>query len=400
LLILPSLAAGTMTVAVAPDTTESEARIVLAGNTNETLGMFKFTATREALRIAKIRVEVPAGAIEEVNSLSLWDGATRVTNDVALTSGTPNSVDFNSFVADFIVPKDGSKTLTVKGNLNTISSGATSNTLITATLSNVAGTFEARGMSGSNTVLTESDVTLNKTGNNMYLRKSTMTVTQGTLSNALVNGVEQDMAKFTVTADAKGDVSLKQLVFNVTITDNIGTDNTLVVGTYRLYRNNSDISTTVDIHNLAGATIESTNSLAEGTSQAIVTFATEEVIAAGTPNTYTLRATPSGFANSADHDSVTTALRNDSTAQGATFIYLNDVDSTAGQTTVSLGILANPFTTLDTPGGTPTLATDPTNNVIWSDNAVVAHDASVTPDFSPGQVYDYWCGDGGEEADY
>ncbi|MCX6792746.1 MAG: hypothetical protein NTY12_01855 [Candidatus Falkowbacteria bacterium] len=373
------VASGTLSAALAPDDAESESRLVIAGSDNEVLGKIKFTATREDLRIAKVRVEVPAPAIEEVSSLSLWNGSTKITNDVSLTSGTPNYADFNSFTTDFIVPKDGNLTLTVKGTLNTISNGATSGTTISATLSNVAGTFEARGLNGSNTVLSESDVTaLPLAAHDMYLRKTKLTVSQSTLTGTLINGTANKLYEFTVAADSKEDVSLKQIVLDVTLSDNVGTNDTLTAGTFKIYRGSTDISSNVDIHQIDGTTIESINSLAEGTSQAFITWASEEVIAKGTSNTYSVWATPSGFSHPADKDGITVNMRNDSAAQGATYTYLNDVDATAGQTTVSLGILANPYTTLDTAGAAPTLGTSPTNNVIWSDNSVVAHSAAVT----------------------
>lgn len=377
------VAAGSMTADLAPDDTESEARLVLAGNNDEVLGKFKFTASREALKISKVRVEVPAAAIEEVMSVSLWDGATKVTNDVTLSSGTPNYADFNSFTTDFIVPKDGSKTLTVKANLQSTSNGATSGTLITATLSTTAGTFEARG-TNSNTVLTNADVTLGQVGNNMYLRKTKMTITEDNLTTtAISNGTENEVYKFTVAADAKEDVAIKQLAFSMTLTDN-GTGQTLTATGLKLYRGNTDISGNVFIHNLDG-TLATTVGENGGTANVVVvTWVAEEVISKGTSNSYTLRATLGGYTVGTEDDSFRVVLNNDSAVQNSAHVYLRDLDldatagsgSTTTNKTATLG--AQAVGTANFSGTAATAAAVTLGaQIIWSDNSVVGHASTL-----------------------
>jgi hypothetical protein len=199
-----------------------------------------------------------------------------------------------------------------------------------------------------------------------------MTVTENAVASSVIsNGNEQEVYNFTVSADASGDVALKQLILDAIITDNVGTNDTLTAGTFKIYRGSTNLTGNVDIHNLAGATIESTNSLAEGTSQAIITWASEEVIAAGTSNTYSIRATLSGFATPADDDTFRMLIKTDATAQTSTHVYLVDLDTTAAQSTASLG-LQDASAVTGTEGATPTL--DASTNVIWSDNSDVPHD--------------------------
>ncbi len=366
--------AGSLSVALAPDDSETESRIVLAGKTDVVLGKFKFTALNENLKLTRVTIELPAGTADEVNSISLWNGATKVTGDVAVTNaGTPYA-KFNSFTTDVIVPKDGSVTLTAKANTNTISGGADSGTSLIAHLGIDAGAddqFEARGVS-SNTVLDDDDLTGGDLdARTMVLRKTVMTLTENAIpSNQLVNASEQEMYNFTIAADSNEDVAIKQLIFNVTLTDN-NADNTLVIGGFKLYRASTNLTSLVDIHNLAGATIESTNTLGEGTAQAIITFASEEIIAKGTSNTYSLRATPTDFTDPSDDDSVNIVLNTDSTAQTATHVYLVDLDTTAAQMTASLGLQDGSAVT-GTEGASATLAAN--MNIIWSDNSIVPHD--------------------------
>lgn len=367
------LSAGTLTAALAPLDANTDTRIIVAGKTEETMTLVRFTAANEALTAAKIQVKIPAGNIDEVLSAALYDGATRITDWV-----TPNSdgtINFNAFTTAFTVPKDSNKTLTVKANLNTTAAGADSSATAFDADLDFDTNFEFRG-TGTNTVIT-SVGSADIDGPDLTLRKTKMTVDQVALSSTtIVSGTEQDVYKFTIAADAAGDVAIKQLKFTVTQTDNVGTNNTLTLGAFKLFRGSSDITANVDIHNTAGATIESTNTLGEGSDTAIVTWSSEEAITAGTTNTYTLRATSTGYTTGADDDSINIVLAADSAVvTSATAVYLIDLDSTTGQVTVGLQDDAQ-GNIQGTIGATVT--TGP--NVVWSDNAVVAHSATVTDD--------------------
>jgi hypothetical protein len=366
--------AGSLTVALGPDDSETESRIILAGKTDETVARYRFTAANESLKLTRVTIELPASTDDEVTSVSLWDGATKVTGDVAVTSaGTPYA-KFNSFTTDFVIPKDSTKTLTVKVNTNTVGNGADSGTTVTATLATDTSAddqFEARGVS-SNTVLDDDDVT-QTSARAMVLRKTKMTVTENAIASSIIsNGSEQEVYNFTVSADANENVSLKQLILDAVITDNVGTNDTLVAGSLKLYRGSTNLTSNVDIHALAGTTLETAATIAEGTSQVVITWASdEEVIAAGTSNTYSIRATLSGYSTPADDDTFRMLLKTDATAQTATNTYLVDLDTTVSQQTAALGDITT--TTIDgTEGATAVLAAN--GNFIWSDNSGVPHD--------------------------
>ncbi|HRH33031.1 MAG TPA: hypothetical protein PK720_02740 [bacterium] len=366
--------AGSLTVALGPDDSETESRIILAGKTDETVARYRFTAANESLKLTRVTIELPASTDDEVTSVSLWDGATKVTGDVAVTSaGTPYA-KFNSFTTDFVIPKDSTKTLTVKVNTNTVGNGADSGTTVTATLATDTSAddqFEARGVS-SNTVLDDDDVT-QTSARAMVLRKTKMTVTENAIASSIIsNGSEQEVYNFTVSADANENVSLKQLILDAVITDNVGTNDTLVAGSLKLYRGSTNLTSNVDIHNLVGTTLETAATIAEGTSQVVITWASdEEVIAAGTSNTYSIRATLSGYSTPADDDTFRMLLKTDATAQTATNTYLVDLDTTVSQQTAALADIT--ATTIDgTEGTTAVLAAN--GNFIWSDNSGVPHD--------------------------
>ncbi|MDD3285479.1 MAG: hypothetical protein PHG95_02490 [Patescibacteria group bacterium] len=332
------LGSGTIAATLAPDEINlTESRIVLAGNTDETLAKYKFTATNEDLKLTKMRVQLSANTSEEVASLALYDGSTKLTGDVVPTNGATIYADFNSFTQDFIVPKDSSKTLTVKANLNTVSAGAASGTTIAASL--VFDTnFEVRGVN-SNTVITSVGAA-NVDGRSMTVRKTKATLVENAIANTnIVNGSEQEIYNFSVSADSKEDVAMKQLKFAVSLTDNVGTtDNTLAATGLKLYRNGSDITS------LVGAMAN----LSEASTGITVAFTGEEVIAKGSTNVYSLRATLTGYTTGADDDSITVKLNSDSSA--------DLVSGTAGtQNTVA-------FATIDQ-----------NDNFVWSDNSATSH---------------------------
>lgn len=366
--------AGSMTGTLAADDTETESQIILAGASNVVLAKYRLTAASESLKLTKLRITLPANTAEEISTLALYDGATKLTNDVAVTNDTTPYADFNSFIADFIVPKDASKTLTVKGSTGTTSNGATSGTSITATL-DYDTNFEARGINGSDTVDTALG-SANIDGRAMIFRKAKLTFTEQALSTtAITNGSENEVYKFAVTADGN-DAALKQLVFDVTLTDNVGTNNGQTAGSWKLFKGSTDITSLVDIHAIAGTSLEAGGgNLTTGTSKLIVTWATEDLIASGGTNPYTLRATLSNYGTAADDDTIRVILNADTQAPTSGYNKLADLDQTVGQKTIGFVNTAGPYP-VGLADSSVTLA-DTRSYIVWSDYSVVAHDNSV-----------------------
>lgn len=369
------VANGTINATLAGDDGETESQVLLAGATNVVLAKYRLTAASEDLKITKMRVKFADGVAEEVSSLSLWNGGTRLTNDVSVTDAGTDYVDFNSFIADFTVPKDNSAIITVKANLGTVSNGAASGTTFAATLS-FDTNFEARGINNSDTVATALsggvDVSgVDVSGRTMMFRKSKLTFAELPLSTtAIANGSENEVYKFSATADG-GDASIKQLAFTVNQTDN-GTDQTLAAASWKLFKGSTEITSLVDIHELAGGTAN----MAEADTTLIITWTSEELITSGTTVPYTLRATLSGYTVGAEDDSIRVILNNDSTAPAVGFNKLVDIDQTVSQNTASLGdgtVTAGQH--LGTSAATAVLGANA--NIIWSDYAVVAHASTL-----------------------
>lgn len=209
---------GDVTVVLAPEDTDTEAGIVLGGSSNAVLAKYKLTAQFEPMKLVKAMVDVSDAA--GVESLSLYDGSTLV--------GGPADPDGEGIVRftgmNFAIPKDSSKTLTVKGMLSSVggSSGVASGTDVTVTL--VEDEYEFRGTSaGSSTVLDQDDDLFEDgddgddiEGEEKLLYKTKATISLVALpSNALVNDTRAAM-RFSVAADSAGAFSFQEMHFTMT----------------------------------------------------------------------------------------------------------------------------------------------------------------------------------------
>ncbi len=322
---------GTMSYALAPDDTESEAGLVIAGQSGVVLGKIRLTAANEELKQTKMRVSlVTTGNYTNLIAMSLYDGSTLVAGPVPVDS--TGNADFSGM--SFVVPKDGSKTLTVKADLNTISGGATSgaNLKITTDLSSpTSGTFEYRGTQSSTvaTTISATDVT----GKDKILRKTKPTVSLASLPTSTLSNGTQVISRFTVTADAAQQVSLKNIGFEVNMNNVGGTALALTSPAIREVGQGSDISATT-----TSAILNCTGS---ATCQFTVAFTNEQSVSAGTSKTYELRATVAGADTSGE--SISTKL-------------LGDAAVDSGALSVS---------------GTKVNGT--VYNFIWSDNSAIPH---------------------------
>lgn len=227
---------------------ESDSRIVVAGSSLETLSRVKFQALNEDLKLSKVPVSVGTAGTE-VTNLYLYDGATLVAGPVTpsqVIAGGDYIAQFESIGDKFIIPKNGSKTLTIKGDLAG-TTNAVSGTLITATvldtqdISSVPDAiddvfFEARG-TNSNTVITT--IGADFAGNPMLLRKSSMLLENLAISDTRLLGGSQEVYKFRVTP-VGGDVSLKQIT--LTYKENNGAT---LDGNFVLLDGNTPITTTI-----------------------------------------------------------------------------------------------------------------------------------------------------------
>jgi hypothetical protein len=268
---------GTVSVAKAANVIgETDERLVVANTENNIIARYTFTAVNEPLRMNKMRIAVQAttgagatssAAATEITGISLWHGATQITNVVVPSiDGDYAVADFNSTVANFDIPKDASADLTVRVNYNSTAAGARSGVKLTAYLVDNSN-FEFRGI-GTNTVKTAAENAVSYVaGNPVYLYKSIASVQPVTLPSTSLTAGTHTIARFSVTADAKGVIEFSKIGLAVT-KDNATTTN------FRL----------VDEANNQLATSTTANDREE------FTLSTVQQVAAGTTKTYSIRA--------------------------------------------------------------------------------------------------------------
>ncbi len=342
--------AGTITVASGPIDSNVESQLIVAGASMQPLANLRFSASNEALEITQLQLRVATDTTDEIKTLYLFDGSTQLGSGVTVNASTGKAKFSFSAGSGFQIDKDDSKTLTVKGDLNTTSLGADSGATVAVDFMYDTN-FEARGVGQSDTLIT-SVGSADVSSQDHFVYKTVPTVSSVSLgSSTLLNGAENDIYAFKVTADAAEDVSLKQVKLEITSS----TTGSGSIGTFRFFRGNNDITDNVSIVDGSGQSLESGGQdLGEGATSAYIIFSTEELITAGSSTTFTVKATLSGFTAGADY--INTKIGDDTTTEEG-HKYL-DTDSNG---------LIN--LTSATSSGTETVAQD----FIWSDNSATPH---------------------------
>lgn len=365
-------ASGTFTTALDGGTPVNDA---VAGGQTVEAAKYKFTAVRESYTIDQIQVSIGVGGVGVASSAKLYDGSTLLgtavfaqTSGDAVVNGAALITGLNINVA-----AGSSKTITAKLVLNDIGVGAG------ASQQNLALALDsARYSDSTGTVTTD---TTDRDGNELYVFNSIPVISQVDLTNStVVNSQATDLYKFTVTADANGDVAMKQFKLTTTWSDG-GTADTLGVDTFKLYKNGSDITTSVLIQDQAGNSVEGAGAFTEADSDLVVTWASEDVISAGETVTYIVRGTPTGFrtvGSDTSGDSVSFYFAAD-TATNSTKVFLNDGTSTATIVKLHTSAAAGHASAV-------------TYEFIWSDLSASAHssstNASSTGDWHNGYLID------------
>ncbi len=282
-------AQGSVTLVNAPVDIESEPSLVIGGSSNVVLGKYRMTAQDEELRLSKVQFSVatPAG----ISTVSLHDGATLVGGPVSVVGGLATFSSVN-----FVVPKDTSKTLTVKANLNTVSpttSGPQPMDPVTITM--LDANLEIRGTSaGSGTTIVSAGTGDPLAGNlaayGKFIVKSKPTVEVVSGDKVLVNSAAANVLTLTVSADTAGPVAFQTLEFTVNDDTNLGV--LACSGTESSVFTASNNQVVVGNCDLTGSSLT-------------IDFTDEQVVNAGTAKSYYLMLNISG---TADGDSVSVVL--------------------------------------------------------------------------------------------
>lgn len=366
---------GTAYVQASVDASSPDLAIVY-DNQTVTSGAFKFSAVTAGFNITDVTLTIPATGVTSVNSVNLYEGS----NLIATLPGAA-TVSFAGLAWN--VPANSSKVLTVKLGVGNVGLGAgTTQGVLTTTMTVFTSVNTSTGVSDASAADSgqSRESSADPAAAAQYLHAAIPVFTQGTVSSALTNAIENELYKFVVTPQG-GPIALKQLKLNIVPTDNVGTNNTLAVGSFKLYRGSVNVTDDVGINLTTGADAKGADSVTtEGSATVIViTWSSEEQISSATE--FTLRATPTGFTTGADDDSINVNFATaDSSVHTIANSYLIDLDTTAnsGLTQIIVGLAptggaAQDDATHGTDGGT--VSDGP--NIIWSDVSALPHTETV-----------------------
>lgn len=201
-----TMTVGSSSVTLAVDSSSPSYNLAAGGTSGVTVGILNLHANNEAVTLQKLGLTLTSGSASELNSVSIWDGATQVGTVVFTGSNTVASSSSMSVT----LPKDTDKQLTVKADLADIGSGQAGidGALIKLDPNSVEGTGQASG----NTV--KSGASGNVAGVRVY--NTFPTVALDSLgSTGIADG---RLMHFKVTANSADKVGLGKFVFTLATT--------------------------------------------------------------------------------------------------------------------------------------------------------------------------------------
>jgi hypothetical protein len=332
-----SISTGSMASAIV--TSSDTAIKLLVGNTTPKVASFRFTALNDTFTITDIGFTIEAAQTMggAVSQDAVAAGAIR--NFVVKSSGMTDKLVFLSSATtatstgmSLSVPANNSngRVVDVFLKLNDVAAGAaTSGANVKVTLASYkALTSTGTVYNGGN----ESDA-----GNAMYVYKSVPTVTLVTLPSTRLVAGTNTIAKFSIAADSAGPIGWKKMLFTVTKTaatdlggtstiklyDSAGTE---IAGTFAT-------TTVVATHPIITTTNGNGLFAAAGTGGTLTFVAdTEQQIAAGSSETYSLKDSVSGTNATISGTYVSTSIPSNTTSWTGPRIY-STVASTFGLST-------------------------------------------------------------------
>ena len=350
---------------------------IVAGGQQVVAGKYQFSTLYDAYTIKDLRFTVDANSNAALNSAAIVNAIMKDGDTVLATVPYDGANAYFNFTGlSVAVPTNTTKVLTLVYDLSSgiSSSSSTSQVDVTPTLDFVKyessqGTQACVGTTDSDqSDPTCSPSTTYATSKEVYVFKSIPTVSKVAVTTSTLSNQTVDLYSWKVVADAKGSVTVKQTKLDLTWRDTTG-DSTLYLYAFKLYKENSDITSLVTITDEDGHNLETTTAALganESSSKAIIYWTSEDTIAAGSSATYVLRATASGFAATAsksNDDGLSINLAADTTVNGATIKYLTN------HATLD-------YIQLCTSGE----ASQEDANFVWSDNSALSHDSTESVD--------------------
>ena len=377
---------GTLTVA---QESHPAATIVVAGKDAWVpFARYKATAQYENMLIDLVAVSSTAGGdnADFMQVAVASDAAVKGAN--VFSAGPIGTTNVDLTGNNLMVPKDGSMTFELWAKLSDVQSSSS----VSGATTGVARSGHAPGLgllsnlttgqwdanySGKLNMRTTGEASGERVyattgataGNNMVIRKTKPVVTRQNAQSSVLSGGSVELYRAQIGADSAGSVALKQMVFTISKTNDVGT-RSVALSNFRLYKNSSVYTDTeVWITNAtSGANLyNGTVPASIGEFYVAVTFTGEEVVT-GTGDAFSLRATAS---NEGTGNQVVTQFYTDpNNAIGTGYL----VDSTYG--IIATSTASQLHYNIDTSASGDGIA-DMLGTFVWSDNSEVPHYSSA-----------------------
>lgn len=198
------------TLAVTKDAATPYANILIANSSEQEVAKFKFTALKDSAKVTEITVAnvgtttattTPVvDADPRINSYKLYVGSTLVETAIPVSGVATFYISGDKLV----VPADGNTVVSIKTVLNSITAAGETDKPLALTVTEV----KAKSSNGSDLT-----VTPGAQSNLMVIRKTKPTIAK---VNGIVGsqGTAQEVARFTVSADANEDLSFDHIAFS------------------------------------------------------------------------------------------------------------------------------------------------------------------------------------------
>ncbi len=276
---------GTGTLVVSLDASSPAYTIATAGSTGVTLGVYKFSATNDAVSLTRIGLSLGSATASstaaDFTQVTLWNGSTQV--GTATFVGTSRSATSTLAIA-VTVPKNDSVVITVKGDL--AAQGPSEPSLPGALLTVNVDVLGATGNKNTSGTGVGTGTVVDPTGSTavsgVRVFRSSPVVAQLTsgMTSTLLAQSGIDLYRFSVTANASREIGLNKVTVNVATSSASTTNGTTTVTGLKVFGyTDSAFSSTIGGSYTAGQVVASIAGVANGDN--VAAFITPLTIPAG-----------------------------------------------------------------------------------------------------------------------
>lgn len=306
---------GASSLTVGPSNFTPISRLVVSGQ-KVIGGVFQFSASSDSYVVSQLKFIVPGSILGPI----VLDAFLSDDNNQILSTAmpAPDISNVNNYVFSFNInlpiSLNSSKNITLNYDLvSAIDSKGTSinisPVLVYVKASNSNGTLIDGAVDNNrNIVSSYGGISLPPSGitvNDIYVFRSLPTFKISSPAAIDSNNPNVNVYTFNIGADPKGDISVKQIIFSIAITDPNG--DYPYLNRFTLFKGNVDYTGSVIIGTIVNNSyvgLTTDKGIGVGTSTVILTFNKEETIPAGKNQTYTLKAYPNNFKTSSFSTSI------------------------------------------------------------------------------------------------